>query len=200
MLNTGDGLKTLDAVADRVGPAATIDPSLRRVPRRRPRLSPATAQSPHRGAPSIMSVTVRIPTILRTYTGGESEVVGRGRDPRPRSSTTWSSNYPGISGRILDDQGELRRFVNVYVGDDDVRFVAGPGDGDAGRRGRLDHPGRRRRADPDGPDAIMTVGNGRHRAFTGIAPSAREAEGAILAWLSAVQLGNPLRLRMPDRI
>ena len=69
-----------------------------------------------------MSVSVRIPTILRTYTGGESEV--------PASGATLvevlddlESRHPGIRARILDDNGALRRFVNVYVGNDDVRFL-----------------------------------------------------------------------------
>ncbi|WP_341241332.1 MoaD/ThiS family protein [uncultured Nocardioides sp.] len=69
-----------------------------------------------------MSVSVRIPTILRTYTGGESEV--------PASGATLAevlddleSRHPGIRARILDDNGALRRFVNVYVGNDDVRFL-----------------------------------------------------------------------------
>ena len=69
-----------------------------------------------------MSVSVRVPTILRTYTSGESEVTASG--------TTLSevlddldAHYSGIKGRILDDNGELRRFVNVYVGNDDVRFL-----------------------------------------------------------------------------
>jgi molybdopterin converting factor small subunit len=69
-----------------------------------------------------VTASVRIPTILRTYTGGESEVTAAG--------TTLSevlddldANYSGIKGRILDDNGELRRFVNVYVGNDDVRFL-----------------------------------------------------------------------------
>jgi sulfur-carrier protein len=73
-----------------------------------------------------MSVSVRVPTILRTYTSGESEVTASG--------TTLSevlddldANYSGIKGRILDDNGELRRFVNVYVGNDDVRFLEGLG-------------------------------------------------------------------------
>jgi molybdopterin converting factor small subunit len=69
-----------------------------------------------------MSVSVRIPTILRTYTGGESEV--------PASGATLAevlddleSRHPGIRARILDDNGALRRFVNVYVGNEDVRFL-----------------------------------------------------------------------------
>ena len=71
-----------------------------------------------------MSATVRIPTILRTYTGGANEVQASGHN----LSTLLESldaDYPGIRGRILDDSGALRRFVNVYVGDDDVRFIGG---------------------------------------------------------------------------
>jgi molybdopterin synthase sulfur carrier subunit len=71
-----------------------------------------------------MSVNVRIPTILRNYTGGASEVTAEG--------TTLSevledleTNHNGIKARVLDDAGELRRFVNVYVGNDDVRFIEG---------------------------------------------------------------------------
>jgi sulfur-carrier protein len=69
-----------------------------------------------------MSVSVRIPTILRTYTGGESEVSANG-DTLAAVLDDLDSNYAGIKGRIVDEQGELRRFVNVYVGNDDVRFL-----------------------------------------------------------------------------
>jgi molybdopterin converting factor small subunit len=69
-----------------------------------------------------MSVSVRIPTILRTYTGGESEVSANG-DTVAAVLDDLDSNYSGIKGRIVDEQGELRRFVNVYVGNDDVRFL-----------------------------------------------------------------------------
>ena len=69
-----------------------------------------------------MSVSVRIPTILRTYTGGESEVTANG-DTLAAILDDLDSNYAGIKGRIVDEQGELRRFVNVYVGNDDVRFL-----------------------------------------------------------------------------
>src|SRR3954447_21870517 len=69
-----------------------------------------------------MSVSVRIPTILRTYTGGESEVAANG-DTLAAVLDDLDSNYSGIKGRIVDEQGELRRFVNVYVGNDDVRFL-----------------------------------------------------------------------------
>ena len=71
-----------------------------------------------------MSVSVRIPTILRTYTDGESEVTAAG-DTLSEVIDDLDANYAGIKGRILDDAGGLRRFVNVYVGDDDVRFIGG---------------------------------------------------------------------------
>ena len=71
-----------------------------------------------------MSVTVRIPTILRTYTGGESEVTAEGATLADVLDDLEAS-YTGIRARILDDGGEIRRFVNVYVGNDDVRFLDG---------------------------------------------------------------------------
>ncbi|MFI0481668.1 MoaD/ThiS family protein [Actinomadura sp. 9N215] len=70
------------------------------------------------------SVSVRIPTILRTYTGGESEVKAEGATLRAVVADL-EAGYAGISARILDDAGKIRRFVNVYVGDEDVRFADG---------------------------------------------------------------------------
>jgi molybdopterin converting factor small subunit len=69
-----------------------------------------------------VTATVRIPTILRTYTEGESEVTASGAT-LAEVLDDLDANFSGIKGRILDDQGELRRFVNVYVGNDDVRFL-----------------------------------------------------------------------------
>ena len=69
-----------------------------------------------------MSVSVRIPTILRTYTEGASEVSADGAT-LSEVLDNLDSSYPGIKGRIIDEQGALRRFVNVYVGNDDVRFL-----------------------------------------------------------------------------
>ena len=69
-----------------------------------------------------MTATVRIPTILRTYTEGESEVTADGAT-LAEILDDLDAHYSGIKGRILDDQGDLRRFVNVYVGNDDVRFL-----------------------------------------------------------------------------
>ena len=71
-----------------------------------------------------MSVSVRIPTILRTYTGGAAEVTaeeGTLRDVLKR----LDAEYPGLASRILDEGGKLRRFVNVYVGEEDVRLAEG---------------------------------------------------------------------------
>src|SRR5258708_25302151 len=71
-----------------------------------------------------MSVSVRIPTILRTFTGGSAEVAA---DPGTLREVLdgLDAAYPGLAGRIIDDGGQLRRFVNVYVGDEDVRFAQG---------------------------------------------------------------------------
>ena len=69
-----------------------------------------------------MSVSVRVPTILRTYTGGESEVSASGAT-LAEVLDDLDANYSGIKARVLDDEGNLRRFVNVYVGNDDVRFL-----------------------------------------------------------------------------
>jgi molybdopterin synthase sulfur carrier subunit len=69
-----------------------------------------------------MPVSVRVPTILRTYTDGESEVSATGANLQ-EVLDDLDNNFAGIKARILDDNGELRRFVNVYVGNDDVRFL-----------------------------------------------------------------------------
>ena len=73
-----------------------------------------------------MSVQVRVPTILRTYTGGDSEVTAEGAD-LAAVLDDLDAKYSGIKARIVDETGELRRFVNVYVGNDDVRFLEGLG-------------------------------------------------------------------------
>ncbi|KAB8158841.1 molybdopterin synthase sulfur carrier subunit [Streptomyces sp. 3MP-14] len=71
-----------------------------------------------------MSVTVRIPTILRTYTDGRSEVTAEGGTLQ-EVLADLDRNHQGIAARVLDEDGKLRRFVNVYVNDDDVRFTEG---------------------------------------------------------------------------
>jgi sulfur-carrier protein len=70
-----------------------------------------------------MAIEVRIPTILRTYTDGEKSVTGEGASLSALIDDLESS-HPGIKDRLIDD-GDLRRFVNVYVNDEDVRFIGG---------------------------------------------------------------------------
>ena len=71
-----------------------------------------------------MSVTVRVPTTLRTLTAGESEVAVEG-ETLAEVIEALESAHPGFKERLLDDEGQLRRFVNVFVADDDVRFLEG---------------------------------------------------------------------------
>ena len=71
-----------------------------------------------------MSASVRIPTILRSYTGGAKEVTAEGTTLAELLDSLEAA-HPGIKERVVDEAGELRRFVNVYVGDEDVRFVGG---------------------------------------------------------------------------
>lgn len=71
-----------------------------------------------------MSVTVRVPTTLRTLTAGESEVAVEG-GTLAEVIVALEALHPGFRERLLDDDGQLRRFVNVFVADDDVRFLDG---------------------------------------------------------------------------
>jgi molybdopterin synthase sulfur carrier subunit len=73
-----------------------------------------------------MSVTVRIPTQLRTLTGGSGEVVVEGGTVGDVLKALDVA-HPGFAGRLFDDAGGLRRFVNVFLADEDVRFLDGLG-------------------------------------------------------------------------
>jgi len=68
--------------------------------------------------------TVRIPTPLRTLTGGEEQVQAPG-DTVKDVIEALEKNHPGIRERLLDEKGTVRRFVNLYVGDEDIRFLDG---------------------------------------------------------------------------
>ena len=70
-----------------------------------------------------MAIDVRIPTILRTYTDGQKVVSAQGGD-LGELIDDLEANHPGIKERLVDG-GDLRRFVNVYVNDEDVRFTGG---------------------------------------------------------------------------
>jgi molybdopterin synthase sulfur carrier subunit len=69
--------------------------------------------------------TVRIPTQLRKLTGGSGEVDASGGTVA-EIIDDLETRFPGIAERLRDEAGELRRFVNVYVDDEDVRFLDGP--------------------------------------------------------------------------
>ncbi len=81
-----------------------------------------------------MAIDVRIPTILRQYTGGAKSVSGTG-DTLADLLADLDTRHPGIAARLLTEAGGLHRFVNVYVNDEDVRFLgaldAKLNDGDA---------------------------------------------------------------------
>jgi sulfur-carrier protein len=70
-----------------------------------------------------MPVEVRIPTILRTYTDDQKSVQASG-DSLIALIDDLEANHPGLKDRLIED-GDLRRFVNVYVNDEDVRFLGG---------------------------------------------------------------------------
>ena len=70
-----------------------------------------------------MAVEVRIPTILRTYTGDQKSVDATG-DSLSALIDDLEASHPGLKDRLIEN-GDLRRFVNVYVNDEDVRFLGG---------------------------------------------------------------------------
>ena len=68
-----------------------------------------------------MAIEVRIPTILRTYTGGERVVQGAGATVTELIDKL-EADHAGIKERLIEN-GEARRFVNIYVNDEDIRFT-----------------------------------------------------------------------------
>lgn len=71
-----------------------------------------------------MSVTIRIPTTLRTLTGGQSQVDVEGATVGEVLGSL-EQRHAGFAERLFDEEGNLRRFVNVFVADDDVRYLDG---------------------------------------------------------------------------
>lgn len=71
-----------------------------------------------------MSVSVLIPTPLRKYTG-ERESVSAAEGTIESLILDLERQYPGIAARLTDESGELRRFVNIYVNEEDIRFLSG---------------------------------------------------------------------------
>ena len=71
-----------------------------------------------------MSVEVRVPTILRQHTGGKKIVSGSGSN-LAELFDDLDATHTGFKGRVVTDEGDLHRFVNVYINDEDVRFIGG---------------------------------------------------------------------------
>ena len=69
-----------------------------------------------------MEVRVRVPTPLRRFTGGKDEIAAEGASLRAIVDNL-ETRHPGLKERLLDDKGEIRRFVNIYLNGDDVRFL-----------------------------------------------------------------------------
>jgi sulfur-carrier protein len=68
-----------------------------------------------------MAIEVRIPTILRKHTGGAKAVEARGSTLR-EVVDELDANHPGLKGSIVTDAGEIHRFINIYLNDEDIRF------------------------------------------------------------------------------
>ncbi len=71
-----------------------------------------------------MALKVRIPVLLRTLTGGESEVSASGSNIEELLANLEAS-YPGMRERFYDESGKMRRFINIYVNSEDIRFLDG---------------------------------------------------------------------------
>ena len=71
-----------------------------------------------------MSIQIRIPTPLQRLTNNQAEVSGQGGDVLSLFDNL-EDQFPGIKERIFDETGSLRRFVNIYINDEDIRFLQG---------------------------------------------------------------------------
>jgi molybdopterin synthase sulfur carrier subunit len=71
-----------------------------------------------------MRISIRVPAQLRTLTGGAGEVAVDGSTVG-EALKALDAAHPGFAGRLFDDAGQLRRFVNVFLADEDVRFLDG---------------------------------------------------------------------------
>ncbi|TRZ98514.1 MAG: MoaD/ThiS family protein [Nitrospiraceae bacterium] len=69
-------------------------------------------------------VKVRIPTPLRPLTGGKNEVEAMASDIQSMIESL-NGQFPGLKDRVCDDKGEIRRFVNIYLNEEDIRFLQG---------------------------------------------------------------------------
>lgn len=73
-----------------------------------------------------MAIKVRIPTPLRPVTGGQAEVEGTGATVLELLQDL-DRRYPGLAGRLFGEDGQVQRFINIFVNDEDIRFLEGTG-------------------------------------------------------------------------
>jgi sulfur-carrier protein len=71
-----------------------------------------------------MPIEVRVPTVLRQHTDGEKKIHAEGATVRELVDDL-DARYPGLRARLVDEEGHLHRFVNLYVNDEDARFLGG---------------------------------------------------------------------------
>ena len=71
-----------------------------------------------------MPIEVRVPTVLRQHTDGEKKVHAEGATLRELIDDL-EARHPGLKDRLVDEDGQIRRFINVYVDDEDARFLGG---------------------------------------------------------------------------
>ena len=69
-----------------------------------------------------MPSEVRLPTVLRQYAGGQATVKAQGGTVR-EALEDLVLQFPQLNGQVITEDGELHKFVNVYVGDDDIRYL-----------------------------------------------------------------------------
>ncbi|MDH5542430.1 MAG: MoaD/ThiS family protein [Nitrospinota bacterium] len=69
-----------------------------------------------------MSIKVRVPTPLQKVTGGKPEVEAEGANIK-EAIENLEKNFPGIKERLYSEEGELRKFINIYVNEEDIRFL-----------------------------------------------------------------------------
>lgn len=69
-----------------------------------------------------MAVQIKLPTILRPHAGGQATIEGEGSTLRELLADL-ETNYPGLTRKFMNEEGDLHRFVNVYVNDEDVRYL-----------------------------------------------------------------------------
>lgn len=72
-----------------------------------------------------MAIKVRIPVPMRSLTGGQAEVTGQGGTVS-ELLRDLDGRYPGLAAKILEENGKVQRWINIYVNDEDIRFLDGP--------------------------------------------------------------------------